>query len=117
MAETELAFRPLPDYELRVADVAWVSAARLLGIDPEGYFRGVPELVVEVTSPSNSAAELKERIRICLENGGIEFWTVDPSRQLTVTAADGRSSSYNPSDHIALSVFSNTVVRVREITG
>jgi len=118
IADTELAFRPLPDYELRVADVAWVSAARIHNVDPEGYFDGVPELVVEILSPSNSTADLQERKQLCLGNGCLEFWTVDTDlRNLTVTTPDGQTVSYAASAHIPLSLFGNAIVPVREITG
>src|SRR5258707_8661434 len=54
----EFAFRPLPEYELRSADVAYVSQSRYAAIDPDDYLRGAPELVIEVLSPSNSATEI-----------------------------------------------------------
>src|SRR4051794_9467969 len=47
-AGTEFAFRALPEYELRIADVAYVSQQRWVGIDLEGDFMGAPDLVIEV---------------------------------------------------------------------
>jgi Uma2 family endonuclease len=32
-----------------------------------------PELVIELISPSNTAAELREKKKLCLENGSREF--------------------------------------------
>ncbi|MDA8306103.1 MAG: Uma2 family endonuclease [Deltaproteobacteria bacterium] len=60
---------------VRVADVVWVSAAllkkhglRKLAL-PES-----PELVVEIESPSNSAAELEEKRLLYFDVGANEFW-------------------------------------------
>src|SRR5665213_2652441 len=49
----ELSFRPVPEYELRVADVGYVSRERWDGADPEADLSGAPDLVIEVLSPSN----------------------------------------------------------------
>jgi len=75
--EIELAFRPLPEYEFWRADVGFVSRERWQRISPKGNLEGAPELVVEVLSPSNTAAEMLDRRNVCLENGSREFWLVD----------------------------------------
>jgi Uma2 family endonuclease len=59
-----LPFRPLPEHELWAADVAYVSKERWEQIDPEDNLVGAPDLVIEVLSPSNTAAEINDR-----ENG------------------------------------------------
>src|ERR1019366_6679855 len=87
--DTEVAFRPLPEHELWVADVAYVGAERFLQADPEDNIGGVPDLVIEVLSPSKTAAEIYDKERICLANGAREFWVVDPDRrQVKVTTPD-----------------------------
>ena len=54
----EFAFRALPEHELRVADVAFVSRERLNNTDPDDNLHGAPDVVVEVFSPSNTVAEI-----------------------------------------------------------
>ncbi len=72
----------------KVADVAWVSPAFLKkhGIKkvelPES-----PEVVVEIESPSNSAAELEEKRLLYFEKGAKEFWLCDE---------DGHMRFFNP---------------------
>src|SRR5690349_5407222 len=50
----EMAFRALPEYDVRGADVAFVSRERWDGTPDNDYLRGSPELVIEVLSPSNT---------------------------------------------------------------
>src|ERR1035441_4346896 len=47
----EVPYRPLPEFELRVADVAAISRARWDAIDPDDDVHDAPELVIEVKSP------------------------------------------------------------------
>src|SRR5580658_7014286 len=54
LVDTELAYRPLPEHELWVADVAFVSGEREKCINPENYLHGAPDMVIEVLSPSNT---------------------------------------------------------------
>ena len=104
--DTEVAFRPLPEYELWVADVAYVSAERFQQADPEDNIRGAPEMVIEVLSPSNTVAEIYDREQICLVNGAREFWVVDSDRcQVKVTTPDGRTVTWQRGQEIPLPLF------------
>lgn len=107
--DTELGFRPLPEHEYWVADVAFVSRERWDRIPPEGNLDGAPEIVIEVLSHSNTAAEMLDRELLCLENGSIEFWVVDPWRaQVKVSTRDGRTVTYKSGRQIPL-FFGGTV--------
>lgn len=102
-AFVELGFRPLPEYEFRYADVAWASKQRSEAQDPNSYFRGAPELVVEVLSPSNTVAEMIDKEKLCLENGGREFWVVDIDHRLVrVSTPDGHTVTYKDGQEIPL---------------
>jgi Uma2 family endonuclease len=48
---------------------------------PRKQFNGVPDLVVEVLSPSNRAEELNEKRPIYRKAGVREIWLVDPKKQ------------------------------------
>src|SRR5262249_48624152 len=48
--QEELAFRPLPEHELWMADIAAVTAARWDATDDDDNLAGSPELVIEVLS-------------------------------------------------------------------
>jgi Uma2 family endonuclease len=115
--EYVVAFRPLPEHELWVADVAYLSAERFRQADPEDYIRGAPDLVIEVLSPSNTAAEIYEKEKLCLENGTREFWAVDPDRrQVKVSTPDGLTQTWRSGQEIPLPLFgSEARVKVDDI--
>jgi len=114
--EIEVAYRPLPEHELWVADVAYVSAERFHEADPDDNIRGAPELIVEVLSPSNTAAEIGEKARISLANGSREFWVVDPVRgQVKVTTPDGRTVTWQATDEIPVPFGSQAKLKVADI--
>ena len=101
--DTEMAFRALPEHEYRVADVAFVTNARWVQIPPEGNLHGVPELVIEVLSPSNTVAEIIDKKTVCLENSAREFWVVDIEHgQVEVSTPDGHGKTYKSGQHIPL---------------
>jgi Uma2 family endonuclease len=80
----EVPFRALPEYDLRGADVAFVSRSRWDETPEDDNLHGSPELVVEVLSPSNTKQEMREKATLYLATGAEEFWIVDPARK-TVT--------------------------------
>jgi Uma2 family endonuclease len=62
----------------------------------DDYFRGVPAIVIEVLSPSNTASEILDREETCLRHGAQEFWLVDPQRQtLKLLRAGGMSNVFH----------------------
>ncbi|MGH9630986.1 MAG: Uma2 family endonuclease [Bryobacteraceae bacterium] len=116
LIETEVAFRPLPEYELRVADVAWLSAERLASADMDDNIQGAPDLVIEVLSPSNTAVEIYDNEKLCLENGCREFWIVDPERrQVKVSTPDGHTVTYPTGQEIVLALFGGAALPVKDI--
>ena len=101
--EIEEAFRARPEYEMRVADIAYLAGNRWIEADAEDNIAGAPDIVIEVVSPSNTADEIEEKCAICLENGSREFWTVDDRRrQIEVSSPDALTRIYKPGDSIPL---------------
>ena len=103
VVQMEMAFRPTPEHTVWQADVACVSAARDAATGDDEYLMDAPELVVEVLSPSNSMDEILERQGICLANGCVSFWTVDPKRQIVmVTTPDRRTVVFDRQSSLPL---------------
>jgi Uma2 family endonuclease len=112
---TELGFRPVSEHEYRIADVAYCSKKRWDSVDPNGYFTGAPDLVIEVLSPSNTKKEMLAKRKLCLENGAQEFWVVDiDRRQVEVSTPAGRMIIYTSGQQIPL-FFAATTLAVDAI--
>jgi Uma2 family endonuclease len=116
VVDSEFAFRPLPEHELWVADVAFVCMERERLIDPNDYLQGAPDIVVEILSPSNSAVEMNEREKLCPENGSKEFWVADADlRQVKVTTPDRHPITYRSGQESPLPLFGGAKVAVDAI--
>jgi Uma2 family endonuclease len=63
---TRLAFRAIPEYDLRVADVGYLTRERWEQIKDEDYCLGAPDLIIEVLSQSTTSIEINEKIALCL---------------------------------------------------
>ena len=78
----EVGYHPTDaDDTVLLPDVAYVSHARLEGSSPDSYVPAMPDLAVEIKSPSNSMAQLRRKARTYLENGTALVWLVIPERQ------------------------------------
>ena len=101
----ELPFRALPEYELRAADVAFVSKERWEATDDDDNLHGAPELVIEVLSPSNTVSYIRERAALCLANGAGEFWIVNSKKKnVTVMRRAARAVVYGMGDRVPLAL-------------
>jgi Uma2 family endonuclease len=75
----------LPSGNVRSPDVTFVSNDKLPdGRSPRAFGELIPDLVVEVLSPRDSASEMGRKIGEYIENGVPLVWLVDAERQ-TVT--------------------------------
>jgi Uma2 family endonuclease len=110
---TEFAFRALPEYELRVADVGYVVRERAVSVNADDNLHGAPDLVIEVLSPSNTAREIQEKADLCLANGCLQFWVVDSRlRQIAVSTPDGLTRIYRSGESIPLVFAGNQSLKV-----
>jgi Uma2 family endonuclease len=104
----EVPFRALPEYDLRGADVAFVSWSRWNAADADDDLHGAPELVIEVLSRSNSKRKLRENAVLYLSTGAQEFWLVDPRHKtVTVTTRHPEAVVYRAGDSIPLKMFNS----------
>lgn len=89
-AETGFLLSSNPD-DVRAADAAFVSKTRLesVSFDPDRYFPGAPDLVVEVVSTSDSYTKVQEKVLLWLRSGARCVVIADPERQLFVVHRPG----------------------------
>jgi Uma2 family endonuclease len=113
---TEFSYRPLPEHECWVSDVAFVSRERYDGIPLDGYLAGAPDLVIEVLSHSNRDSEIEDKRKLCLGNGSREFWVVDDEdREIKVSTPDGRTVAYRAGQQIPLFFAPGSALSVEDI--
>jgi Uma2 family endonuclease len=94
-AETGFLLHTDPD-TVRAPDVAFLSRARLANAPSAatGYFRGAPDVVVEVTSPSDRHTEIHAKVVEWLHAGSAVVIVLDVSQR---TATVHRSGA--PTEH------------------
>ena len=77
----EGGFFPIGDrHTLLAPDVAFVSKSRMPTPMPKTFLGIMPDLAVEVKSPSNTMAELRRKTAIYLRNGTELVWIVKPEQ-------------------------------------
>ena len=78
-SDTGIILERNPD-TVREPDIAFISAAKMpLGMDIPGYSEAVPDLVVEIASPSDSRREVNAKIQMWLSYGVRLVWAVFPT--------------------------------------
>lgn len=91
-----------PD-RVRGPDVSYVRAERIptAGI-PEGFWEIAPDLAVEVVSPTETAEEVREKVRDFLTAGTPLVWVVYPrTHEVIVHTSDGLARTYTLNDTLA----------------
>jgi Uma2 family endonuclease len=80
-AETGFVLHRSPD-TVRAPDVAFVARAHVpaTGV-PIGYFPVAPDLAVEVVSPSDTAAEVQQKVDDYFKAGSQQVWVVYPDQR------------------------------------
>jgi len=59
---------------VKAADVAWASPARMAELGDNSCFPRSPEICVEVLSPDNTDAEIREKMELYFDAGAKEAW-------------------------------------------
>ena len=78
---------------VRVPDVVWASAEFMHRHGAESEFRAGPDLSVEVLSPTNTRAEIGEKIAAYLEAGAREVWVVGDDGVPEIHTSAGRATA------------------------
>ena len=67
---------------VRAPDLAFVSRERLSGgVIPEGFLTVVPDLAVEIRSPTDRTGARLQKVGQWLEAGATVVWVLDPTRR------------------------------------
>jgi Putative restriction endonuclease len=90
-AITEVAI--LTHIGVKVADVAWCSERFMAQSWNAEVLTRAPEICVEIVSPSNSRADMLEKVAAYLAVGAVEVWLVSQQGVVAVHTVDGESDS------------------------
>jgi Uma2 family endonuclease len=77
----------LPNGDVVAPDITYVSRQRMQ-TSPRGYAHVVPDLVVEVKSPSDRIAELEEKLALLRSLGAQASVLIDPDEHTVVVEAN-----------------------------
>ncbi len=67
---------------VKVADVVWASDEFIQQHGFKTPYQKAPELCVEIVSPSNSKAEIEEKVNLYLAKGALEVWVVSEAARI-----------------------------------
>lgn len=83
---------------VRAPDIAYVAAENVPpGGPPEGFWQQAPDLAVEVVSPSETAEEVRAKVRDYLAAGTRLVWLVYPrTREVLAHTPDGHAQTFGP---------------------
>lgn len=73
---------------VKAADVAWASPARVAELADGVCFRRAPEICVDVLSPRNTDAEMRETKALYFDAGAHEVWFCSDSGAMRFYLAD-----------------------------
>ena len=85
----------LPNRAERSPDASWTSKVRLRSIAPEDRRRFLPlcpDFVIELCSPSDTAASLHPKMVEYLTNGASLGWLIDPDKRTVTVYRPGQAS-------------------------
>ena len=85
---------------VREPDIAFISAEKMpLGVSVPGYSVVVPDLVVEIASPSDSRREVNDKARMWHSHGVRLVWAVYPdTRSVDIHGEDGAIATRTEND-------------------
>jgi len=82
MFDSSTAFK-MKSGNKRSPDVSFMAKERLQGLEelPDGFLEGAPDLAVEILSPSNTVAEIHDKLVEYFENGSRLVWVINPKEK------------------------------------
>ena len=78
----EMGYFRVGELGRRAPDVSWTSPERIpeMGAETKGPGEVVPDLIVEIRSPSDSLTQLQQKLDLWITRGARLAWLIDPDR-------------------------------------
>jgi Uma2 family endonuclease len=80
---------------VKAPDVVWASAESLRASANRSCFPAAPEICVEVLSPRNTSAEMREKRNLYLNAGAKEVWICDQSGRMSFYDASANKMKFS----------------------
>ncbi|MBI2760961.1 MAG: Uma2 family endonuclease [Chloroflexi bacterium] len=93
---SDVGFRLTPDPDtVRAPDVWFVRAERVpKGMRRRRYFEGVPDLAIEVLSPTDRYPDVMKKVQEYMDAGTPLLWVIDPERRNAVVHRPGQNAVF-----------------------
>lgn len=106
----------LTDHDIVQPDLVVVLTSRMQMITPT-KIKGVPDLLVEILSPSTASNDATLKKQLYERVGVAEYWIVDPDNHTVeqLVLADGRYERRPAADAIPLSILEGVAVRLADV--
>jgi Uma2 family endonuclease len=106
----------LTDHDIVQPDLVVVLTSRMQMITPT-KIKGVPDLIVEILSPSTASNDATLKKQLYERVGVAEYWIVDPDNHTVeqLVLADGRYERRPAADAIPLSILEGVAVRLADV--
>jgi len=101
-------------------DIFWIADGGQCGIVDGQYWRGAPDLIVEILSPATAKYDRGAKYDLYQREGVREYWIIDPAmKTLEVYAHDGarfnRHGAYDAQNTFQSPVLNQQTVKVADI--
>ena len=106
----------LTDHDIVQPDLVVVLTSRMQMITPT-KIKGVPDLLVEILSPSTASNDATLKKQLYERVGVAEYWIVDPDNHTVeqFVLADGRYEGRPAADAIPVSILEGVAVRLADV--
>lgn len=91
----------LPNGDIAAPDVSYVSRGRMSTV-PADFINVVPDLAVEIRSPSDRLADLREKLELLRSLGTQVTWLIDPEARSVSILKDDASIELTGEDTLTL---------------
>ena len=88
----EMGYFRVGELGRRAPDVSWTSPERIpeMGAETKGPGEVVPDLIVEIRSPSDSLTQLQQKLEMWITRGARLAWLIDPDHTTAHIYRPGR---------------------------
>jgi Uma2 family endonuclease len=115
VVEKESPYRPAPNLQYWIADLAYIPQADWQALPPDRDPIYAPPLIVEVLSSSNTQLKVDRQRTIAMSAGTKEFWVVDPERKTVRVTTLKDTHLYTEIDAIPVRVLGRKAIAAKRI--